>query len=93
MEESNIIKYNKCIIDHIISEGDNNYVLFGKYYGNTYNYVYENYKSYCRWILKNLDIKNTINIKKRLSMLLFKQWLEKVSLYDPSICPRTSITR
>ena len=42
-------------------------------------------------LLKILILKKTFNIKK-LSMLLFKQWLEKVSLYDTTIDLSFSIT-
>jgi hypothetical protein len=90
---NNIIKYNKLIIDYIIADGEAWLLVFGKYSGYNFNYVYENDKSYCRWFIKNIDIKKTSNIKKKLSMLLFKQWLEKVSLYDSTIDPRSSITR
>ena len=86
---NNIIKYNKLIIDYIIADGEANIVSFGKYSGYNFNYVYENQcKSYCRWFIKNIDIKKH-PISKKLSMLLFKQWLEKVSLYDSTNDPRS----
>ena len=93
MEDNNIIKYNKRIIDLIIADGETHNIAFGKYYGYNFYYVYENDKSYCCWFIKNIDIKKTFNIKKKLSMLLFKQWLEKVSLYDTTIDLSFSITR